>query len=209
MDAERLRAFLLKLPHVTETVQWGGSLVFWVGDKAIGGKIFAVCNLSGQGRVISYMAGPERFAELVEREEIVPAPYMARNFWVAVEHWGVFRPSEWEEELRAGHGIVYDKLPPKTKNVLAMPAGERRRLIVDRRRELAEKAAGPFKVKTKSRSPSGMTNKKTKAKTKRKQRIKAAKVSDPDHREGRAKPVYVSRVAAAESGSPQTGLRCG
>src|ERR1035441_9602852 len=45
MDAERLRAFLLTLPHVAETMQWGANLVFWVGDKAVGGKMFALLNL--------------------------------------------------------------------------------------------------------------------------------------------------------------------
>ncbi len=103
MDAERVRGFLLGLPHVMETVQWGGRLVYWVGDKAIGGKIFAVVNLDGTGRVISYCAGRERFAELVENEGVDPAPYMARNFWVAVDGWGVFRTAEWEQELTAAH----------------------------------------------------------------------------------------------------------
>ena len=42
MDAERLREYLLRLPNVVETMQWGANLVFWVGDKAIGGKMFAV-----------------------------------------------------------------------------------------------------------------------------------------------------------------------
>ena len=32
MDAEHLRAFLLDLPHVTETHQWGNNLLYWVGD---------------------------------------------------------------------------------------------------------------------------------------------------------------------------------
>ena len=41
MDSESARAFLLRLPHVEETLQWGNNLVFWVGDKAIGGKMFA------------------------------------------------------------------------------------------------------------------------------------------------------------------------
>ena len=45
MDAERLRAYLLILPHVAETMQWGANLVFWAGDKAIGGKMFALVNL--------------------------------------------------------------------------------------------------------------------------------------------------------------------
>ena len=35
MDTERARAFLLSLPHVAETMQWGANLVFWAGDKRI------------------------------------------------------------------------------------------------------------------------------------------------------------------------------
>jgi predicted DNA-binding protein (MmcQ/YjbR family) len=141
MDAERVREFLLGLPHVAETVQWGGRLVYWVGDKAIGGKIFAVVNLDGTGRVISYCAGPERYSELLEIEGVIPAPYMARIFWVAVERWDVFRWAEWEQELTAAHEIVFGKLPPRTKAVLTMPLKEQKRLIRERKALLAARAA--------------------------------------------------------------------
>src|SRR5271154_184099 len=89
VDAERLRGFLLRLPHVVETMQWGANLVFWVGDKAIGGKMFALMNLDEPqaGRkahpVLSYVAGPARYAELLEIDGLVPAPYFARACWVA------------------------------------------------------------------------------------------------------------------------------
>jgi len=155
MDAERARAFLLTLPHVAETRQWGDNLVFWVGDKAIGGKMFALINLDrsvGQG-VISYSAGPERYAELVEREYMVPAPYMARIFWIAAENWTAHRNTEWEEELRAAHEITYNKLPPRTKAVLAMPTRERTKLIAERRKILAEKCATPGSGKKKAATP--------------------------------------------------------
>lgn len=141
MDAERIRGFVLGLPHVVETVQWGGRLVYWVGDKAIGGKIFAVVSLDGTGRVISYAAGQERFAELVEMEGVIPAPYFAKNFWVAVEGWGVFRGVEWERELTAAHESIFGKLPPRTKAVLTMPLKEQKRLIRERKALLAERAA--------------------------------------------------------------------
>ncbi|HWZ51963.1 MAG TPA: MmcQ/YjbR family DNA-binding protein [Granulicella sp.] len=142
MDAERIRAFLLKLPHVVETVQWGDNLVFWVADKAIGGKMFALLNLDADGRgVLSYAAGQERFAELLEIEGISPAPYLARVYWVAANDWSVFRPAEWEFELRAAHQITLDKLPPRTRKVLDMPAAERKRLIAERKALLASKKA--------------------------------------------------------------------
>jgi predicted DNA-binding protein (MmcQ/YjbR family) len=142
MDAERLRAYLLSLPHAVETMQWGNNLVFWAGDKAIGGKMFALIDLDGDGKgVVSYAAGPERYAELVEIEGIIPAPYMARIFWVAAERWSAFRAQEWEKELRAAHTITFDKLPARVRAVLAMPAAQQKRVIAERRKLLAAKAA--------------------------------------------------------------------
>ncbi len=130
MDAEEIRRRLLSLPHVVETMQWGANLVFWVGDKRLGGKMFVLANLDGDGRaVLSYCAGRERYPELLEREGIVPAPYLARAHWVAVERWGVFRPTEWQSELEAAHAIVLAKLPKRVRQILALPAREQKRLI--------------------------------------------------------------------------------
>jgi predicted DNA-binding protein (MmcQ/YjbR family) len=142
VDAELIRAYLLTLPHAVETMQWGANLVFWVGDKTIGGKMFALVNLDDDGKaLISYAAGPERYAELLETEGIIPAPYMARIFWVAVERWNVFRTPEWEQELRAAHTLTFNKLPPRTRAILALPATQQKRLIADRKKLLAAKAA--------------------------------------------------------------------
>jgi predicted DNA-binding protein (MmcQ/YjbR family) len=139
MDAERIRTLLLKLPSVVETMQWGANLVFWVGDKAIGGKMFAVVDLDGKGGpLMSYAAGPDRFAELVEQEGIIPAPYLARAHWVAVERWDIFRANEWMRELEAAHAIVYAKLPKRTRDVLAMSAKERKAIIAQRKKSVKE-----------------------------------------------------------------------
>lgn len=134
MDPERVRAFLLKLPHVVETMQWGDNLVFWVGDKAIGGKMFALVNLDGAGKgIISYSAGAEHYAELIEVEGLFPAPYMARIWWIAAQRWDVFRPKQWEQELRAAYDLTFGKLPPRTRKVLALPTKEYQRLVAERR----------------------------------------------------------------------------
>lgn len=148
MDLDRARAFLLSLPHAAETMQWGDNLVFWVGDKAIGGKMFALIDLGGSASkyVISYCAGPEHYAELLENEGIAPAPYMARIHWVAAEHWRVFRDPEWHQQLQAAHAITLGKLPTRTRSVLAMPVREQKRLIAERKKLLEEQA----KIKQKS-----------------------------------------------------------
>jgi predicted DNA-binding protein (MmcQ/YjbR family) len=140
MDAEHLRTFLLSLPDVAETMQWGDNLVYWVGDKTIGGKMFALASLGADhGAVLSFAAGPERFAELVEVEGVFPAPYLARAHWVAIESWNTLSTAELKIRLRHARDWVYEKLPPRTKAVLALPAGERKRLIAARKRLLAAK----------------------------------------------------------------------
>jgi predicted DNA-binding protein (MmcQ/YjbR family) len=171
MDAERLRTFLLTLPHTVETMQWGANLVFWVGDKAIGGKMFALINLDdprpphmGASKagapsklrlggfadlqpatdnphpLISYAAGPARYAELLELDGLIPAPYMARIHWVAALRWDVFPAASWQRELTAAHALTLAKLPKKVLATLALPAAKQRTLIAARRKLLAAKA---------------------------------------------------------------------
>jgi len=140
MDAERARAFLLTLPHVVETMQWGDNLVYWTGDKAIGGKMFALVDLEGglAHGMAMFCAGPERFSELVEREDILPARYLARAHWVAARTWSALRPAEWEQELRNAHEMVLNKLPRRTRDVLALPEREQKKLIAEGRKKAAE-----------------------------------------------------------------------
>ena len=157
MNAERARAFLHTLPHVVETVQWGDNLVFWVGDKHLGGKMFTLIDITRPTKVISFAAGPERFAELVEQEGFLPAPYFARIFWIAAETWFAHRDSAWEEDLRAAHTLTWLKLPPRTRAVLALPAAQRKRLIAERGAVLAARAQAktpPAPRAARARTPS-------------------------------------------------------
>lgn len=144
MNAERFRTFLLSLPHVVETAQWDG-VVFWVGDKAIGGKMFVLMNpesgSSGHHPLLSYPAGQDHFHELCEVEGLRPAPYLARMFWIAAERWDIFRDREWEAELRAGHALTLAKLPHRTRALLKLPQSEQKKLITERRKVLAAKTA--------------------------------------------------------------------
>jgi predicted DNA-binding protein (MmcQ/YjbR family) len=140
MDNERVREFCLGLPHVTEAVGWGHHLVFWVGDKEAGGKMFALIHLDDAGTgVLWFHCGAERFQELLEIEGIIPAPYMARAHWVTVERWDVLRARQIEDELRAAHELVFAKLPKRTQALLAMPEKERSKLVKERKKVVAGK----------------------------------------------------------------------
>ena len=140
MDTEKVREFLLKLPHVEETMQWGSNLVFWVGDKVIGGKMFAVVNLDASARaVISFHAGPERYTELLENYGVIPAPYMARIFWVSLERWDAVPSRELLELLKHARDLVYARLPKRTKDVLALSPTARKKIIREKRNLLANR----------------------------------------------------------------------
>jgi predicted DNA-binding protein (MmcQ/YjbR family) len=142
MDNERIRQICLALPHAAETLNWGSVLVYWAGEREVGGKMFALTNADGmETPVLSFHCGAERYHELLEIEGICPAPHLARAYWVALERWDALRPRQIEEELARAHALIYEKLPKRTKAVLALPEKERAKLIRARKKLLAERAA--------------------------------------------------------------------
>lgn len=137
MDNERIREICMAMPHVSETLNWGHHLVYWVGAREIGGKMFAMTDLDGSGTgVLWFHCGAERFHELLEIDGILAAPHLARAFWVAVERWDVLRPRKIEDELYRAHELIFAKLPVRTKAVLALPARERDQIIAERKKLL-------------------------------------------------------------------------
>jgi predicted DNA-binding protein (MmcQ/YjbR family) len=110
-----VRAFCLSLPHATEDVQWEIDLLF-----RIAGKMFCIANMEPQPlkTKIAFKCTPEKFAELVEIEGIIPAPYMARNNWIAMIEMDALRQPELKELIRASYQLVLEKLPRKTQAAL-------------------------------------------------------------------------------------------
>lgn len=134
MDNERVRAICMAMPHVVEKLNWGHHLVYFVGEREIGGKMFAMTDVDGTGiGVLWFPCNPERFHELLEREGISPSPYLARAHWVTLERWDVLRPRDIEEELRRAYELVYAKLPARTKKLLAAPETERKKMVRERK----------------------------------------------------------------------------
>jgi predicted DNA-binding protein (MmcQ/YjbR family) len=114
MDHESVRAYCLSLPNVTEDVQWGADLLFRIGNK-----MFAVLALEqGHGHCMSFKCTPEMFAELTERDGIVPAPYVARYHWVALERFNALKESELKPLLKNSYEMVLAKLPKKVRERL-------------------------------------------------------------------------------------------
>ena len=118
MDIESIRSFCLSLPHVDEKVQWGNDLLFRIGEK-----MFAVVALEpSHGVQMSFKCTPEKFAELVEEDGIIPAPYVARYHWVALERLDALPERELKELLKTAYQLVLEKLPKKARMKLDSPA---------------------------------------------------------------------------------------
>jgi predicted DNA-binding protein (MmcQ/YjbR family) len=114
MDVDALRELCLSFPGATEQIQWGSDLLFKVG-----GKMFAVTPLEPAPVWLSFKASPENFAELTERPNIIPAPYLARAEWVALQNKEALAPEELARLLHDSYEIIVAKLPKKTRESLS------------------------------------------------------------------------------------------
>ena len=114
MDVDWLRELCLSFAGTTEQIQWGYNLVFKVG-----GKMFAVTPLEPAPVCLSFKASPENFAELTERQNIIPAPYMARAQWVALQTRDALTRDELSRLLRESYEMVFAKLPKKTQEMIS------------------------------------------------------------------------------------------
>jgi predicted DNA-binding protein (MmcQ/YjbR family) len=115
MDIETLRRYCLSMPRATEDIQWGNNLLF-----RIGGKMFAIAALDQTPVCISFKCTPEQFAELTEREGIVPAPYLARNKWVMLKSLDALPRVELKRLVKESYTMVAAKLPKKLQGELGL-----------------------------------------------------------------------------------------
>ena len=113
MNIDQLRKLCLSFPSATEQIQWGDDLLFKVA-----GKMFAITPLEPARVWLSLKVTPENFAELTERPGIVPAPYLARAKWIALETRDALSPAELAPLLRSSYDLVVAKLPRKTRDAI-------------------------------------------------------------------------------------------
>jgi predicted DNA-binding protein (MmcQ/YjbR family) len=128
LDVDWVRELCLSFPHATEQVTWGIDLTF-----RISGKIFAVTVLEPAKVWLAFKCSPENFADLTERAGIIPAPYMARAQWVALETKDALPKEDLAGLLRESYDLVFAKLSRKTREALVQPRPPRsKRKLVSR-----------------------------------------------------------------------------
>ena len=123
MDASWIRDLCLSFPTATEHMIWGNDLTFKVA-----GKMFAHTVLEPAPVWLSFKTSPETYFELIERPDIIPAPYLARAKWVALETKDALISTELSALLRESYNLVVAKLPRKTRESLGKVKSQKRKV---------------------------------------------------------------------------------
>lgn len=134
MDIEWVRRYCLSLAGATEQVQWGSDLLFKVG-----GKMFAAVPLEPAPVFLSCKCSVEEFADMVERQGVIPAPYLARASWIAIEKEDALPRAEVLRLVSQSYELVRAKLPRRLRAQIVDGGGK-------------SKAANPKPSKTKLKS---------------------------------------------------------
>ncbi len=104
MNVDAIREFCLAFPAATENLQWGDELCFKVG-----GKIFLILGLDNPR--LCFKCTPDSFAELIEREDVRPAPYVGRYKWVMLDRLDALGWDELQELIRISYEMVAANAP--------------------------------------------------------------------------------------------------
>ncbi len=107
MNVDDVRRYCKSFSEATENLQWGDDLCF-----KIGGKIFAIVSLDDPR--LCFKCTPDTFAELIEREDIHPAPYVGRYKWVMLDRLDALSNEELKELIRQSYEMVAAKAPKRT-----------------------------------------------------------------------------------------------
>jgi predicted DNA-binding protein (MmcQ/YjbR family) len=128
MNVDSIRAYCLSFPGATEKLQWGDALCFKVNAN---GKMFAVLGLDHVR--LSFKCTPETFAELIERPDIRPSPYLGRYHWVILDRLDAVANDELKDLVRQSYEMVAAKAsarkassPRRTKEKRAKPTASKR-----------------------------------------------------------------------------------
>jgi len=106
--------FCRSLPGATEDVKWVKDLIF-----SVGGRMFAGFQLP-EGEPLGFKVDPAVFDDLVGRKGFVPAPYMAKHFWVSVPDRRLVPVGTLTQLLAESHRLVAARLSAKARRDLGV-----------------------------------------------------------------------------------------
>jgi predicted DNA-binding protein (MmcQ/YjbR family) len=117
MNLEEIREYCLSKPGVTEGFPFNDTaLVFKVG-----GKMFALLDLSEDSRGISLKCDPELAIELREQHpEVTAAYHFNKQHWNGVNLKGNISDAQLKEWINHSYLIVVNSLPKSKKEALKL-----------------------------------------------------------------------------------------
>lgn len=137
MNIEWVRQFCLSLPCTTEQIQWGNDLLFKVA-----GEMFAAVPLEPARVWLTFKCPPEDFSELTERPGIIPAPYLARAKWVAMENEEALPREEVLRFVKKSYEMIFAKLTKKVQAELQSGEMKKHKASVKKTSARKRKKAG-------------------------------------------------------------------
>jgi len=109
MNVDEIREYCIAFPEATENLQWGDDLCFKVRAK-----LFVTVALTAVPKKVCFKCTPETFAELIERDDIHPAPYVGRYKWVILDRLDALSNAELKDLIRQSYEMVAAKAAKPT-----------------------------------------------------------------------------------------------
>lgn len=109
MDIESFRTYCIGLKGSTEDIKWEDQLCFMVEQK-----IYVMCSL-GAPHSFSFKVSPEDFDQLVARNGLKQAPYLARGQWVFSASLEVLPDEELKQRIAESRELILSKLSKKVR----------------------------------------------------------------------------------------------
>ena len=109
LDEQQIAAFCGGWPGVTSSIKWEVDRVFSVANK----MFCVICTIGPDRGRFSFKVETDRFLELTEQPGMIPAPYMARAFWVSITEPARFSDDETRAFVRRSYELVRSGLSKK------------------------------------------------------------------------------------------------
>ncbi len=115
MDLEVIIKICNELNSVTSDIKWEDHLCFNVG-----GKMFYIASLGNTPTSSSFKVNEAEFEYLIEKEGIIPAPYLAKYKWVRIDDIRRIPEKEWEKYIKNSYYLVASKLSKKLQKEIGV-----------------------------------------------------------------------------------------
>lgn len=112
---EKLETYCSQLPGAAFDLKWDNDRTYCIAEKMF--TVFCPNEKEGpEVKRVCFKVTPADFLALTDREDIKPAPYLARYHWVSVESEDTLSQKELEDLIKGSYDMVFSKLSKKKQH---------------------------------------------------------------------------------------------